>query len=114
MIPHEDDVDVLLKARAEIDEQLRKHKNTLTVLFTDVVGSTSFFERNGDTAGLAMIHRHDELAKSVVQQHAGRVIKTISDSAMAEVPDSASAVRAGVEIGRQFLQLNGRLPPGQR
>jgi serine/threonine protein kinase/class 3 adenylate cyclase len=114
MKTHADDVDVLLKARAEIDEQLRKHKNTLTVLFTDVAGSTSFFERNGDTAGLAMIHRHDELARSVVQQHKGKVVKTIGDSAMAEFPDPASAVRAGVEIERQFLELNSTLPQNQR
>jgi serine/threonine protein kinase/class 3 adenylate cyclase len=114
MIPHEDDVDELLKARAEIDEQLRRHKNALTVLFTDVAGSTSFFERNGDTAGLAMIHRHDELAKAVVHRHAGRVIKTIGDSAMAEFPNPCSAVRAGVEIERQFLKLNSTLPQNQR
>src|ERR1700738_2413803 len=114
MNPHKDDVDVLLKARAEIDEQLRKHKNTLTVLFTDVAGSTSFFERNGDTAGLAMIHRHDELARNVVQKHKGTVVKTIGDSAMAEFPDPSSAVRAGVEIERQFHKLNSTLPQSQR
>jgi len=114
MIHHEDDVDALLKARAEIDEQLRRHKNTLTVLFTDVAGSTGFFERNGDTAGLAMIHRHDELATGAVQQQNGRVIKTIGDSAMAEFPDPSSAVRAGVEIERQFLELNLTLPQNQR
>src|SRR5579863_7946339 len=101
-----DDVDALLKARAEIDEQLRKHKNALTVLFTDVVGSTRFFERNGDTAGLVMIHRHDELAARAIQEQDGRVVKTIGDSAMAEFPDPASAVRAAVEIERQFLKLN--------
>ena len=114
MITHKDDVDVLLKARAEIDEKLRKHKNTFTVLFTDVAGSTSFFERNGDTAGLAMIHRHDELARNAVQQHAGKVIKMIGDSAMAEFPDPSSAVRAGVEIERQFLKLNSTLPLSER
>ncbi len=114
MITHKDDVDVLLKARSEIDEKLRKHKNTLTVLFTDVAGSTSFFERNGDTAGLAMIHRHDELARNAVHQHAGKVIKTIGDSAMAEFPDPSSAVRAGVEIERHFLKLNSTLPQSER
>jgi serine/threonine protein kinase/class 3 adenylate cyclase len=114
MVTHEEDIDALLKARAEIDDQLRKHKNTLTVLFTDVAGSTSFFERNGDTAGLAMIHRHDELASGGVLAHGGRVIKTIGDSAMAEFPDAASAVRAGVEIERQFLKLNSALPQRQR
>jgi serine/threonine protein kinase/class 3 adenylate cyclase len=109
-----DDVGALLKARAEIDEQLRRHKNALTVLFTDVVGSTRFFERNGDTAGLVMIHRHDELAARAIQQYDGRVIKTIGDSAMAEFPDPASAVRAAVEIERQFLKLNLTLPENQR
>ena len=109
-----DNVDALLKARAEIDEQLRKHKNALTVLFTDVVGSTSFFERNGDTAGLVMIHRHDEVAAHAIQQFEGTVVKTIGDSAMAEFPDPSSAVRAAVEIERQFLKLNLTLPEDQR
>ncbi len=109
-----DDVDALLKARAEIDEQLRRHKNAMTVLFTDVVGSTSFFERNGDTAGLVMIHRHDELAAAGIQQHGGKVIKTIGDSAMAEFPNPGAAVRAAVYIDRQFLKLNLSLQEDQR
>jgi len=109
-----DDVDALLKARAEIDEQLRRHKNALTVLFTDVVGSTSFFERNGDTAGLVMIHRHDELAARAIQQYEGTVVKMIGDSAMAEFPNPGAAVRAAVEIERQFLKLNLTLPEDQR
>jgi serine/threonine protein kinase/class 3 adenylate cyclase len=109
-----DDVDALLKARAEIDEQLRRHKNALTVLFTDVVGSTSFFERNGDTAGLVMIHRHDELAARAIQQYEGTVVKTIGDSAMAEFPNPGAAVRAAVEIERQFLKLNLTLPEDHR
>ena len=110
----DDQVDELLKARAEIDEQLRKHKNALTVLFTDVVGSTSFFDRNGDTAGLVMIHRHDELVARAIQQYDGKVVKTIGDSAMAEFPDPASAVRAAIEIERQFLKLNLTLQEDQR
>jgi serine/threonine protein kinase/class 3 adenylate cyclase len=109
-----DKVDALLKARAEIDEQLRQHKNALTVLFTDVVGSTGFFERNGDTAGLVMIHRHDQMSKSAIEQHGGKVIKMIGDSAMAEFPEPGSAVRGAVEIQRQFLRLNSTLPEDQR
>jgi serine/threonine protein kinase/class 3 adenylate cyclase len=109
-----DDVNALLKARAKIDEQLRRHKNALTVLFTDVVGSTSFFERNGDTAGLVMLHRHDELAAGAIERYDGKVVKTIGDSAMAEFPNPGSAVRAAVEIQRQFLKLNSTLPEDQR
>ena len=108
------DVGTLLKARAEIDEQLRRHKNALTVLFTDVVGSTSFFERNGDTAGLVMIHRRDELVARAIQKYEGTVVKTIGDSAMAEFPNPGLAARAAVEIERQFLKLNLTLPEDQR
>ena len=71
MITHEDDVDMLLKARGRIDEQLHKRKNMLTVLFTDIAGSTSFFERNGDTAGLAMIsvsYTHLDVYKRQVRE----------------------------------------------
>jgi serine/threonine protein kinase/class 3 adenylate cyclase len=108
------DVNALLKARAEIDEQLRRHKNALTVLFTDVAGSTSFFERNGDTAGLVMLHRHDEVAARAIEQCKGKVVKTIGDSAMAEFPDPAAAVHAAVEIERQFHKLNLSLQEDQR
>src|SRR6202166_232175 len=114
IMPTANEVDELLKARAKIDEQLRRHKNALTVLFTDVLGSTSFFERNGDTAGLVMIHRHDELAARAIQQYEGTVVKTIGDSAMAEFPNPGAAVRAAVEIERQFLKLNLTLPEDQR
>jgi class 3 adenylate cyclase len=116
-----DDVNALLKARAKIDEQLRRHKNALTVLFTDVVGSTSYFERNGDTAGLVMIHRHDELAACAIQQHEGKVIKTIGDSAMAEFQNPATAVPetqsdiAGrsTRAGSDWDSLRAGFPQGQ-
>jgi class 3 adenylate cyclase/tRNA A-37 threonylcarbamoyl transferase component Bud32 len=107
-------VDSLLKARAEIDAQIRQHKNAITVLFTDVVGSTRFFEHNGDTAGLVMIHRHDEVTARAIKQHHGKVLKTIGDSAMAEFSEPGQAVTAAVEIERQFLKMNLTLPKDQQ
>jgi len=57
-----------------------------------------------------MIHRHDELARTAAQKHAGKVIKTIGDSAMAEFPDPSSAVRAAVEIERPIPQVEFDTP----
>jgi len=93
----ESSVDRLLKARAGIDEELRRHRSTLTVLFTDVVGSTRYFQRYGDTAGFAMVHSHAAVSTSVIEQFGGRVVKTIGDSVMAELPGPAEAVRAAAE-----------------
>jgi class 3 adenylate cyclase len=73
------DIDQLLKARSEIDEELRRHQAKVTVLFTDVVGSTRYFDRYGDTAGLLLLHNHDHLVTCAVAEFGGLVIKTIGD-----------------------------------
>jgi serine/threonine protein kinase/class 3 adenylate cyclase len=107
-------VEELLNARAEIDEQLRRHKNLITVLFTDVVGSTSYFDRFGDTAGLAMVHQHAEFGSKVVKEFSGKVIKTIGDSIMADFSDAHSAVEAAIEMQRRLVELNTELPEHRR
>src|SRR2546426_6953977 len=100
------DINHLLKARSEIDEELRRHKAKLTVLFTDVVGSTGYFDRYGDTAGLLLLHRHDHLVITAVEEFQGIVIKTIGDSVMAEFPEPQLAVLAGIEIQRCLFEHN--------
>ena len=110
----ESNVDRLLKARAEIEAELRRHKTALTILFTDVVGSTAYFDRYGDTTGLVMVHRLAELSGEVVAELQGRVIKTIGDAVMAEFPEPALAVRTAVELQRRLLALNRKLPERER
>src|SRR3989442_6534878 len=83
--------------RSEIDEEIRRHKTERTVLFTDIVGSTNYFDRFGDTAGLLLIQRHDDFVASAVRQFQGVVIKTIGECVMAEFPEPLLAVRSAVE-----------------
>src|SRR6266850_1083455 len=110
----EDNLNQLLKARSEIDEELRRHKTHQAVLFTDVVGSTTYFDRFGDTAGLLLLHRHDHLVISAVEESQGIVIKTIGDSVMAEFPEPLLAVRAAVEIQRRLFQHNQSFAASER
>jgi hypothetical protein len=37
--------------------ELDKLRRNITVLFTDLKGSTNYFEKYGDSAGLLMVHR---------------------------------------------------------
>lgn len=110
----QEDVHQLLKARSEIDEQIRRRKTELTILFTDVVGSTSYFDRFGDTAGLLLIQRHDDFVTSAVLEFQGVVIKTIGDSVMAEFPQPLLAVRAAVEIQLRVFRHNQSLIESER
>ena len=110
----ESKLDQLLRQRAEIDDALRRHQTAFSVLFTDVVGSTSYFEKYGDIDGMAMLSRHETLARKCIEEQGGRVIKNIGDSVMAEFSDAAAAARAAVEIQRRLLRLNQTLPERER
>jgi sulfatase modifying factor 1 len=110
----EETIEDLLQARSEIDQELGRHKTNLTVLFTDIVGSTNYFDRFGDTAGLLLLHRHDNYVSSTVAKFTGTVIKTIGDSVMAEFPRPLLAVRAAMEIQRRLLSHNQNVAEAER
>ncbi|MCL4524253.1 MAG: hypothetical protein M1451_10145, partial [Acidobacteria bacterium] len=93
-------IDQLLKARAEVEQELGRMQAEVSVLFTDVVGSTAYFEKFGDVAGLAMVTRYADLANEVVREVGGRPVKTIGDAIMAEFGEAQKAVRAGGEVQR--------------
>src|SRR5262245_39464299 len=101
-----DNIDELLQARSEIDQELRRRKARVTVFFTDVVGSTTYFDRFGDTAGLLLLHRHDNLVVHAVEEFCGTVVKTIGDSVMAEFPEPTLAVRAAIAIQQRLAEQN--------
>lgn len=99
-------VEALLTQRTEIDAELRKHKSPVTVMFTDLAGSTSYFDRYGDTAGVKWIEEHNRIVIPQVKKFGGTVVKTIGDSVMAYFTDPLEAVRAGVAIERSLLEAN--------
>src|SRR5262249_26710819 len=109
-----DNIDELLQARSEIDQELRRHKAIVTVFFTDVVGSTTYFDRFGDTAGLLLLHRHDNLVTAAVEEFRGIIVKTIGDSVMAEFPEPVLAVRAAIAIQRRLFEQNRSVIENER
>jgi serine/threonine protein kinase/class 3 adenylate cyclase len=111
---YRNNIDQLLQARSEIDEELRRHKTLVTIFFTDVVGSTTYFDRFGDTAGLLLLHRHDSLVTSAVEEFHGMVIKKIGDSVMADFPEPALAVRAAIAIQRRLFDQNQSVGESER
>src|SRR5262245_34639999 len=109
-----DKIDELLQARSEIDQELHRHKTKFTIFFTDVVGSTTYFDRFGDTAGLLLLHRHDNLVTRAVEEFQGAVVKTIGDSVMAEFPEPVMAVRAAIAIQQRLSEQNKNVAESER
>jgi class 3 adenylate cyclase/alpha-beta hydrolase superfamily lysophospholipase len=64
-----------------------------SVLFTDIVGSTTRAAELGDRAWRELLERHDELVDRVVAEHGGRVVKHIGDGALSAFDGPAMAMR---------------------
>src|SRR4051812_25930518 len=104
----EDDLQELIEKRREIDRALlERHAVETAVLFTDIVGSTAYFEQRGDIEGLALVHRHNDLLFPVVKQHHGRVIKTIGDSIMAAFLDPRDGLACAVALQETLAKETG-------
>lgn len=84
------------------------------VLFTDIVGSTAYFEQRGDEAGMAMLERHNGLLFPVIGAWRGRLVKTIGDAIMAAFAEPADAVQAAVEMQTRLEAHNAGQPPEER
>ncbi len=96
----------------------REQRKTVTVLFCDVVGSTSLGESTDPEALRTLLARYFERMKAIVERHGGTVEKFIGDAVMAVfgVPvlhedDALRAVRAAVEMREAFpeLGIQGRI-----
>jgi class 3 adenylate cyclase len=70
----------------------------LAVLFADVSGSTTLYERLGDRAALAAVESVLEILKRAVAGNRGRVIKTIGDEVMAVFDSADGAFQAAVDM----------------
>src|SRR5881628_1884758 len=90
----------LLQARAQADQELEKMRTPVTILFSDIKGSTPYFEKKGDLAGMAMINRHNGILFPVIEGEGGRIVKTIGDAIMACFEDQVAAVKAAVGMQR--------------
>ncbi|MGZ4827913.1 MAG: adenylate/guanylate cyclase domain-containing protein [Terriglobales bacterium] len=94
--------------------ELEKLRRNITVLFTDIKGSTSYFEKFGDAAGLLMVFQVNALLAKCVEGHGGRVIKTIGDAIMAAFDDPTEAVAAAIEMQEGITADSAAKPEAHR
>lgn len=79
---------------------------TVTVLFTDVVGSVSMRQHQGETTAHEIMNAHNELVRQQISQCAGREIKTIGDSFMVAFDSARKAVECAIGIQRALHDYN--------
>jgi class 3 adenylate cyclase len=73
-----------------------------TIFFTDIVGSTKFYNEVGDAKAFAEVRSHFQEVFQFVKSHRGVVVKTIGDAVMASFTSPADALAAAIEIQKAF------------
>ena len=81
----------------------------ITLLFTDLKGSTDLYERIGDLNALSLVQQHFERLREVTACHGGAIIKTIGDSVMAAFVEPADTVRSALAMLREMETFNHHL-----
>jgi hypothetical protein len=83
---------------------------TVTVLFTDVVGSTRLRQHQGETAAHGIMTEHNEIVRLQIGQHAGQEVKTTGDSFMVAFDSARKAVECAIGVQRALHDYNHRHP----
>jgi class 3 adenylate cyclase len=78
----------------------------VSLLFTDLKGSTALYEKLGDLNAYALVRQHFALIDAVTQAHAGAIVKTIGDAVMAAFIRPADAVAAALHMLADIDRFN--------
>jgi class 3 adenylate cyclase len=82
----------------------------MTVMFTDMVGSTDLTQAQGDAAAQNLVRRHNSIVRNALAQYSGKEIKHTGDGIMASFGSAANGVEAAIAIQRAIARNNAAAP----
>jgi serine/threonine protein kinase len=101
------DIGKLLERRDQLERAVKeKFQRVLTVMFTDLKGSTAIAESQGDIAVRGMLKRYHDLVTESVRANAGTLVKTIGDGSLSHFEHALAACRAAAAIQRGMEAIN--------
>jgi class 3 adenylate cyclase len=85
---------------------------TVTVLFSDIEGSTELTERLGDQRWLEVLEQHNRIVRAQVGEYGGYEVKSQGDGFMVAFPSARQAVKCAIDIQGALARraANGELP----
>lgn len=107
------DIETYLRQREAMESAFEeKFTRVLTVMFTDLKGSTAIAEKYGDLTSRQVIQHHNDLLLPAVKENHGVFVKSIGDGTLSHFDNAQDAVRAAVRIqkGIDALNRSGKFP----
>ncbi|UUX50858.1 DUF5939 domain-containing protein [Nisaea acidiphila] len=78
----------------------------ITLMFTDLSGSTALYEKIGDAPAYGLVREHFDFLSRIVRDNDGGVIKTIGDAVMAAFTEPGNGIKAALEIREHVAEFN--------
>jgi class 3 adenylate cyclase len=100
---------------AELHGPSEADRALATILFTDMVGSTQQLSAVGDQAWRNLLDSHDVVARTVVEQHGGRVVRTTvttGDGILATFDGPGRAIRCALALADALRPLGVQIRAG--
>ncbi len=82
--------------------QARAAQGLVTVLFTDIEGSTALTERLGDAEAREVLRSCERIVRDALREHGGQEIKAMGDGFMACFPLASGALQCAIGMQRAF------------
>jgi class 3 adenylate cyclase/tRNA A-37 threonylcarbamoyl transferase component Bud32 len=101
------DMERYLAEREKLDTAFaEKFEKFVTVMFTDLKGSTSIAETQGDMVSRMLIKAQSDILLPAIQENHGVFIKSIGDGSLSYFPEAQEAIRAAARIQKEMDALN--------
>ena len=105
------DLERLLEERARLDDIIQnKFTRTITIMFTDMKGSSSIAEEEGDMVSRFLIKKHNDIVFPVINDKKGVLVKTMGDGTLSYFDSARDAVAAAVQMQININQFNHSRP----
>ena len=83
----------------------------ITILFTDLVGSTELFQSLGEQEAQRVRREHFRVLRESLAANAGREVKTIGDSLMAAFETPTEAIACAIDMQHRMDRFNDQAGP---
>ena len=84
----------------------KEQTGPVTVLFTDIVGSTAMTQALGDAGAQNVVRAHNRVVREALSANAGSEVKHTGDGIMASFNRTSDGVDAAIQIQRETAQHN--------
>jgi class 3 adenylate cyclase/tRNA A-37 threonylcarbamoyl transferase component Bud32 len=101
------DMERYLAEREKLDTAFaEKFQKFITVMFTDLKGSTNIAEKEGDMVSRMLIKAQSDILHPAISENNGVFVKSIGDGSLSYFSNAQDAIRAAARIQKEMDALN--------